>query len=267
MGTTLISPLEYVSPSNSQQFPVKRAGGDAFSGYIPVMPSTGYSLSVWGKSAANTYGPVGIDPYTAHSGFQICQTNEWTIGPSWSWHDGSFTTASTTAYIKIKSEWWLDAPGDQPVYMDDLILRYRIASEPVTLIGVEETTLVVPVISNVSSNSPVPLGSPVVVTAVVSTAEGQIDAVTLRLVSPVSHDISMNLVSGTNVDGTWQGSYTPIQGGQFSTGHCPRHHGLPASSTLQTFDVTDNSSPQIADLTFTDPLVSVDPDCHCHRHR
>ena len=259
MGLTVISPLDFVSPINSQQFPVKRGGGDAFSGYIPVNPSTGYAISVWGKSAANTYGPVGIDPYTFDyvKGIEVwLWTNEWTIGPAWSWRSGQFTTLSSTTYIKIKSEWWAEAPGDQPVYMDNLALRYKIAADPTTSLGTEETTLAVPVISNVQSNSPINLGSPVDVTAGVATTNGTIDTVTLRLISPVSIDIPMSLVSGTDMDGTWGGSYIPTQGGQFSyriLAHATT--GLSTLSPLNTFDVIDSQPPQISQLTFTDPLL------------
>ena len=219
MGLTVINALDWVSPDNSQQFPVKAGGGDAFSGFIPVMPSTGYALSVWGKSAENTYGPVGFDPYTSGyvKGTEVwLWTNEWTIGPSWSWRSAQFTTLATAAYIKIKSEWWLEAPGNQPVFMDNLALRYAVASEPTLSLGLEETTLAVPVISDVQNNGPIDLGSPINVTAVVTTSEGTIDYVTLRLVSPVSMDVPMTLVSGTDTDGTWEGSYLPTLGGQFS---------------------------------------------------
>ena len=219
MGLSIISTENSISPANSQKFPVKAAGGDAFSGYIPVAPGTTYAIGVWAKAGENTYAPVGINPYTsAYVGGseQWLWTNEWTIGPAWSWRSAQFTTSSTTAFIKIKSEWWAEAPGAQPVYMDNLVMRYAIANEPALTLGEEETTLVIPVISNIVDDGPVGLGSPVSITAQVSTAEGEIDSATLRIVSPVSLDIPMSRISGSGTDGVWQGSYTPTQGGEFS---------------------------------------------------
>ena len=167
MGLSIISNENSISPANSQKFPTKAGGGDAFSGYIPVVPSTTYAISVWAKSGENTYAPVGFDPYTAayvKGGENWLWTNEWSIGPAWAWRSAQFTAAATTAFIKIKSEWWTEAPGDQPVYMDNLFLRYAIASEPTLTLGEEETTLVVPVITNILDDGPVNLGSPVSIT-------------------------------------------------------------------------------------------------------
>jgi hypothetical protein len=259
MGLTGISSEDYVSSANSQKFPTKAAGGDAFSGYIPVAPNTSYAIGTWAKSAENTFAPVGINPYTAAyvvGSEQWLWTNDWTIGPAWSWRNAQFTTGSTTAFIKIKSEWWAEAPGSQPVYMDNLFLRYAIAIEPVLTLGTEETTLVVPVISDIQNTGPVNLGLPVSITANLSTAEGEIDGATLRIVSPASVDVPMSLTSGTATDGVWQASYTPSQGGVYSyriLAHATT--GRQTTSALQTFSVIDSSPPEITGLSFTNPIL------------
>ena len=259
MGLSGISNEYSISPVNSQRFPTKVGGGDAFSGYIPVAPSTSYAIGTWARSGVNTYVPVGINPYTAAyvvGGEVWMWTNEWTVGPTWAWRSAQFTTTSTTAFIKIKSEWWSEAPGDQPAYLDNLFLRYAIASEPTLALGEEETTLVLPVITNILDDGPVNLGSPVSITANISTSEGGIDSATLRIVSPVSVDLPMSLSSGTVIAGVWQRSYTPNQGGDFSyriLAHATT--GRQATSALHTFSVTDNTPPQITQLTFTEQIT------------
>ena len=158
LGTTVISTLDAVSPSHSQQFPQKRGGGDAFSGYIPISPNTSYAIGTWGKSATSAYAPVGVDPYdAAHiiGAENWLWTNEWTVGSQWTYRSARFTTGSTWAYIKIKSEWWAEGPGTEPVYLDNLVLRYAIASEPTTTVGDEETTLPVPTITNIHDTGPI----------------------------------------------------------------------------------------------------------------
>ena len=140
--------------------------------------------------------------------------------------------------------------------MDNLFLRYAIANEPALALGEEETTLVVPVITNILDDGPVDLGASISITAQASTAEGVIDSATLRIVSPVSLDVPMSLISGTGTDGSWQGSYTPGQGGDFSYrifAHATT--GRQTTSPLQTFSVIDNTPPVITQLTFIDPIL------------
>ena len=157
---------------------------------------------------------------------------------------------------RLRANGGLEAPGDQPVYLDNLLLRYAIASEPTLTLGEEETTLVLPVITNILNDGPVNLGSPVNISAEISTAEGEIDSATLRLVSPVSLDVPMILISGTTTNGVWQGSYTPSQGGEFSyriLAHATT--GRQTTSPLHTFSVNDDTPPVITLLTFTDPIL------------
>ena len=260
MGLSVISLEESISPVNSQKFPIKVGGGDAFSGFIPVNPNTSYVIGAWAKAGENTYVPVGFNPYTSSHGSAGSEvwlwTNEWTIGPTWSWRSAQFTTSSNTAYIKIKSEWWLEAPGNQPAYMDNLFMRYAIASEPTLTLGEEENNnLVLPVITEILNDGPINLGSQVNITAHISTAESYIDSVTLRLISPVVIEVPMSLISGTTIDGVWGGSYTPNQGGAFSYRiRAHANNGRQTTSPLQTFQVNDNTPPVITGLTFIDPI-------------
>jgi peptidoglycan/xylan/chitin deacetylase (PgdA/CDA1 family) len=258
MGLTVISDEEAVSPANSQKFPVKTSGGDAFSGYIQVQPNTSYAIATWAKSADNTSAPVGFDPYTAAyvKGTETWLWLDYWIGPQWTWRSAQFTTGATTAFIKIKSEWWAEATGAQPVYMDNLGLRYAIAEAPGLALGDEETTLSVPAITNIVNNGPVNLGSNITISADISTAEGEVDYALIRLVSPVSLDIPMSLISGTATDGVWQSSYLPTQGGEFSfriLAHATTSRQ--SLSPLQTFMVLDNELPVISNLSFTDPIL------------
>ncbi|MGD1993814.1 MAG: DUF2341 domain-containing protein, partial [Anaerolineae bacterium] len=177
MGTSEISTDEALSPSHSQKFPLKASGGDAFSGYIPVTASTRYAIGVWGKSATSAYAPVGFDPYDSAytQGTEVwLWTDEWTVPPTWSQRSASFTTGATAAYIKIKSEWWSAGPGTEPVYFDNLFLRYAVDQEPTVTAGEEETILPVPVIVSVSDTGPVEVGSPITVSSVISATDGTI---------------------------------------------------------------------------------------------
>ncbi len=258
MGTTEISSEESVSPSHSQKFPLKAAGGDAFSGYIPVAPSTGYAIGVWGKSATSAYAPVGIDPYDAGytSGSETwLWTNEWTIGSMWSYRSARFTTAANTAYIKIKSEWWSDGPGTEPVYLDDLVLRYALTDEPTVTSGDEETILPVPEITDIADTGPVAVGTPVDVTAVVSSTEGTIDTVTLQLQSPETADVSMSLIFGDVSNGTWQGSFTPSEGGAYTYRVLATSSaGRSKLSEAHVFTSTDTEPPEITLVSVLDPI-------------
>ena len=258
MGTSEISDEEWVSPIHSQKFPQKAAGGDAFSGYIPVTPSTGYAIGVWGKSAENTYAPVGFDPYDAsyNQGSEVwLWTSEWTIGPEWSQRSGIFTTPANVAYVKIKSEWWSEGPGDEPVYMDNLVLRYALADEPTVTSGEEETILPLPVITDIEDTGPVEVGTPVGVTAVVSSTEGTIDTVILRVLSPETADIGMSLIAGDVFSGTWQGDFTPSEGGLYTYRILATSSvGRSKLSAAQTFTTTDTLSPEITLVSITDPI-------------
>ncbi len=258
MGTSVISADEWVSSGHSQQFPLKASGGDAFSGYIPATPGTGYAIGAWAKSATDTYAPVGLDSYDSAytKGTEVwLWTNEWTIPQQWAYRSGRFTTNASTVYLKIKSEWWNQPLGTEPVYLDNLSLRYALATEPTVASGDEETILAWPVIVTVHDTGPVQIGTAVNVTAVVSATEGTIDAVTLRLQSPVSTDVAMSLTSGDAYTGTWQGSYTPTQGGVY-TYRVLAHStaGRSKLSAAQTFAATDTQPPQITPVSLTDPI-------------
>jgi len=259
LGHSVISSLEAVSPGNSQQFPVKAGGGDAFSGYIPVTPGGGYAIGVWGKSGTTAYVPVGIDPYDAgkvKGAENWLWTSEWPVGTPWSQRSGRFTAPANAAFIKIKSEWWAEGPGTAPVYLDNLYLRRSLASEPGVVAGNEETTLSVPVISNIGDTGPIEIGAAVTVSATVATADGTIDAVTLRLQTPEAADVAMSLVGGTSVNGTWQAPFTPAQGG-IHTYRILAHSTIGRStlSAARTFTVADLSPPQITLVGITDPIL------------
>jgi peptidoglycan/xylan/chitin deacetylase (PgdA/CDA1 family) len=260
MGTSVISNEDFVSPANSQKFPTKISGGDAFSGYIPVLPSTGYAIGVWAKSPTSTnWGPVGIDPYTSGyiRGTEVwLWTSEWGIGAEWSQRSGRFVTGADTAYVKIKSELWSQSPGTPPIYMDNLFMRYSLSSEPTTAFGDEETILAVPEITNIQDNAPVNLGAALQVSANVSSSEGTVDAVMLRILSPETVDVPMALISGDNTNGVWQGSFTPQQGGAY-------HYRLRALASTgraklseeRVAMVVDSEPPQISLVSIIDPIL------------
>lgn len=139
---------------------------------------------------------------------------------------------------------------------DDFQARYLVADEPLVSAGLEETTLPSPEFASIVDNGPVNLGSTAVVSASVSTAEGTIDAVTLRLVTPVALDLPMSLVSGTDTDGDWEASYTPSQAGTFT--YQVLAHATTDRATLsptETFTVADSQAPTLSELTFSNPLL------------
>ena len=260
MGQTDISPAAYISPANSQLFDVKVGGGDAFSGYIPVSPSRRYAIGVWGMSPnSNVWGPVGIDPYTAAyvRGTETwLWTSEWSIGPQWAYRSNSFTTGATTAFIKIKSELWTDSPGGPPLYIDNLSFRYAASSEPSVARGDEETILPVPVIADVVDNGPVEVNTPIDISATVESTEGTITDVMLRIVSPETADVPMSLITGDDLLGTWQGVFTPHEGGTY------RYRILATASTGRsrlseeyTFTASDTQAPQISLVSVIDPIL------------
>jgi hypothetical protein len=142
MGTSTIATSNSFSPTHSQQFTQMGSGGDAFSGFIPVNPNTGYAVLVWATSATGANFPVGFDPYDVNhvKGPETwLWTSGWTLSPQWTQNTASFTTSSGVAYIKLKDEWWIQGPGTAPVYSDNLALRYALSSEPTLTLGSQTT--------------------------------------------------------------------------------------------------------------------------------
>ena len=258
MGTSTITTDDAVSPSHSQKFTEKTYGGDAFTGYIPVSPNTSYALSVWAKSATGTYFPVGFDPYTANYSRNTevwLWTSEWTLGSQWAQRTATFTTNSTTAYLKLKSEWWISGPGTSPVYCDNLALRYTIINEPQVSLGAQESTIPGPTVSEVTATTPIDVGSSTKVSAYVATNGTTIDYVNLRVLSPEIVDIPMVPGNGDNLGGTWQVQFTPAQGGAYTfviLAHAT--NSLTGSSPTETFTVVDTQPPQIVLISVTDPI-------------
>jgi hypothetical protein len=259
MGTSEISTEEALSPSHSQKFPQKASGGDAYSGYIPVSANTQYAIGVWGKSATSAYAPVGFDPYDSvyTQGAEVwLWTSEWTVPPTWSQRSASFTTGADTAYIKIKSEWWSAGPGTEPVYFDNLFLRYAASQEPAVTAGEEETILPVPVIVSVSDTGPVEVGSPITVSSVLSATEGTIDTVILQIQSPETTDVGMSLVAGDVLSGTWEANFLPAEGGTYSYRVlATASTGRSKLSAAHTFTATDTQPPQISLDSIVDPIL------------
>jgi peptidoglycan/xylan/chitin deacetylase (PgdA/CDA1 family) len=260
MGQSVISSQEAFSPSQSQQFPHKASGGDAFSGLVPVTPGGSYALGCWAKSATGAYLPVGFNPYNANRGSAGDEvwlwTNEWTVGPSWAQRSASFTAGPTTAYIQIKSEWWAEGPGEAPVYLDDLYLRYAVSPEPALTMGGTESNLPLPAISDVSASSPALVGLPVKISARVTAPSGVIDVVILKIVSPDGVDVPMTLASGTTSDGTWEASFTPAQIGSYMyriAAHTEAE--LSALSPSQALTVADTQKPVITFVSILDPIL------------
>lgn len=243
MGTSRISSDTALSPTQSQEFPQKAMGGDAFTGFIPVTPNTRYEISVWATSATAAYFPVGFDPYTAGygAGSEVwLWTSEWTLNSQWSQRAGSFTTDGATSFLKIKTEWWTEGPGSAPVFSDNLRLRYAVESEPTVAAGTLEAVVSAPTIANLQGTSPVNSGDPTSFSADVSQAAGFIDRVTVHLLSPQTADIPMNLTSGTDSNGNWVAQYTVPRRGVYTYVLSARaSNGSISVSTPQNFTVVD----------------------------
>lgn len=266
MGSTVISNYVAISPTQSQLFNSYGSGGDAFSGYIPVSPSIGYAISVWGASQyTNVCAPVGFDPYTSEKvkGTESwLWLGDWRLGPQWAWKTATFTTSETTAYIKIKSEVWHDCstPGSPPAFMDNLALRYAISSEPALALGDEETILPVPTIAKISDNGPrILIGSNFHVTADLATTQGTITAATLRILSPQVVNVPMTLCSGNTTSGTWQADFTPTQGGLYTYQIYAAAGPLIRLSAHRTFTAYETTPPVITPVSIIDPIFVNNP--------
>ncbi len=222
MGNTNVSTEEFVSPGHSQEFPEKAGGGDAFSGYIPVKPNTQYAISTWAKAGEATWAPVGFDPYNSSqtsAGAEVwLWTDDWSIPSTWGWRSGRFTTNNDTSFIKIKSEWWSDAAGNSPVYMDNMGLRFAVNTDPSFNLGAEETTVALPTIDSIQDNSEngvIYLGIELSVSANVSLpeGEGEIDTVVLKTTSPDNNETTMIFNSVTE---EWSANYKPTKTGSLT---------------------------------------------------
>ena len=193
MGTGTISSAAALSPVNSQYFVTRTAGGDAWSGYIPVSPSTGYAFSAWAyTTSSNVCAAVGTYNYTpanVQGGVNYWADN-WPTPSSWVWRTQSFTTAPDTAFIKIWDEIWTDCTGS-PAYVDNLALRYSIASEPTLVLGVENSNLAVPIITNVTEPGTISLGNSITVSAEISISTDTVSAATLQVLSPQTVELPM----------------------------------------------------------------------------
>ncbi len=264
MGASTISADASVSPTQSQKFNSFGAAGDAFSGYIPVSPSTSYAISVWGRSPnTNVCLPVGLDPYTSATpgakGLETwLWTDEWRYGPQWAWHSASFTTTGTTTYIKIKSEVWglCSNPGAPPAYIDNLALRYSIGSVPTLVIGDEESSLPGPTIADITNPASVNLGGTIQVSAAIATPNGTITSATLRILAPQVVDVPMALASGDATNGAWQASFTPTQGGLYTFRILAvASTGRNKLSEQHTFTASDITPPVITPVAIINPIL------------
>lgn len=259
MGTTQISADSAKSPSYSQKFSSKTQGGDAFSGYIPLTASTTYSLSVWAASATDAFLPVGYTPYNASKGAQSSTwswTNEWVVSSQWAQRSATFKTSTTTAYVKLMSEWWNAGPGTAPVYLDDIVLRLAANTEPALSLGLVQGALPLPTFTSTTATSPTPLGTATTVTSQIAAATGTtISQVVLEILSPQVGYISMSLTSGTNATGTWSAQFTPNQGGTYTYQVVAAgSNGATATSPVQTFSVTSKQPPSISLVSITNPI-------------
>ncbi len=263
MGTSTISTEAALSASSSQKYNIRASGGDAFSGYIPVTPSTPYAVGVWATTPTSSVCvPVGFDPYTS-AYVRGTETWFWTDNwPSastpavWSWRSYSFTSAPDTGYIKIKSELWNNpqCPGT-PVYLDNLALYYSMSSAPTLALGDEDTNLPVPTIDTITDNGPVSLGNAVQVSAHISTPAGTINSAVLRILSPDVANVTMSRVAGSDTDGTWQASFTPLHAGVYTYRvYATATTGTQRLSPQRTFTVTDAVLPVITPVSKIDPI-------------
>jgi hypothetical protein len=260
MGTSAISTNAALSPSHSQLFTTRAAGGDAFSGYIPVASSTGYAVSVWASTpSSNVCAPVGFDPYTSTyvKGPETWfWTDNWPTPSAWMWRSYSFTTAADTAYLKIKSELW-DNPAclGSAVYLDNLAVRYSISSDPTLVLSDEDSFLQPITITNIQDNGPLVLGNTLHVTADIAATQGTISSATLRILSPQVVDVPMSLFSGTTTNGSWQADFTPNQGGVYTYQILAVSGSHSRLSPLRTFTVSDSISPVIALVSVINPIL------------
>jgi len=258
MGTSAISTNSALSASHSQLFITRASGGDAFSGYIPVAPSTGYAVSVWASTpSTNVCTPVGFDPYTSAyvKGPETWfWTDNWPTPAAWMWRSFSFTTAADSAYLKIKSELWAACLGSV-VYLDNLALRYSISSDPTLVLGDEGSFLQAVTITNIQGNGPVALGNTFHVTADIAATQGTISSATLRILSPQVVDVPMSLLSGNTTSGTWQADFSPNQGGVYTYQIFAISGTFSRLSALRTFTVNDTTPPVITLVSIIDPIL------------
>jgi hypothetical protein len=257
MGTGTVSGAAALSPSNSQYFVNRLSGGDAWSGFIPVSPSTSYAFSVWAHTtSSNVCAAVGTYNYTTAyvRGAVNLWADNWPTPSSWSWRTSTFTTASDTAFIKIWDEIWASCSGS-PAYVDNIALRYTIGSEPNLVVGDEITNLAAPVISNVSEPGTIPLGNSITVSADISIAAGTVTNAYLQIISPETSEIPMILGPGDNTNGTWSASFLPNQGGTYTYRvRAESSTGLTSFSPQYTFTVNDTTPPVISLFSIINPI-------------
>jgi hypothetical protein len=259
MGTSQISTDEAFSGTHSEEFTVKGSGGDAFSGLIPVTPNTLYAVSVRGISATAAYLPVGFDPYDANQnkGSETwLWTSQWTLSSQWTLQAGTFTTASNTAYLKLKSEWWNEGPGTAPVYLDDVVLRYAMLVEPTVTLGSVQSGLPAPTLTNVGAVTPITLGASTTVSAAVMANDSSaISQVILQVLAPEVAYVSLGLVNGTNVNGIWQTQFTPsLSGSHTYQVVAYSANGTSTASAVQSFTVVP-PPPSLSAVSVTPSLV------------
>ncbi len=254
MGTSTLSTDSAFSPTHSQLYSQRGGGGDAFSGFIPVVPSTGYAVSVWARtSSTQVCAPVGFDPYTIDyvKGTETWfWTDNWPTPSAWSWRSGNFTTDNNTTYLKIKSELWNNCSGS-PVYLDNLALRYSIGSDPTLALGDEDSYLQPITITNVQDNGPIAIGNSIHVTADIAATSGTINSATLKILSPQVADVPMTLSTGTS----WQADFTPNQGGVYTYQILAVAGTQSRLSAQRTFTVNDTTPPVITLVSITDPIL------------
>ena len=258
MGESVVVTEDWVSPSHSQKFSMKKAGGDSFSGFIPVIAGTRYGVLVLGKSATPAYMPIGFDTYDGarnHLAQHFYWTNEWTLTPQWVQRAGTLITDSGSAFVRLSSEWWAEGPGTSPVYLDNLAFRRVVAIEPSVDAGQEETTLPAPAIGSVSATpDPVQVGSPAIISANVVAGTGTtINQVTLLVLSPETQSVPMAFNSLT---GNWEVPFTPQQGGTYVYRVLAQASNMAsAKSGPQTLSVIDTQKPQVALVSIVNPIL------------
>ncbi len=261
MGTSQVSTDVSLSPTHSQKFTQQTTGGDAFSGLIPVSSNTQYVVSVWGESstADSPYLPVGFVPYSTGRVAKPSSwlwTNQWGLSTNWTQESALFTTDATTVDLQLMSEWWSTGPGLGPVYVDNIVLRYGVASEPILSAGSQQGVLPLPTLSNITATNPVQLGNPASVSAVATAGSGTtISQVALQVLSPQVTNVNMTLGSGSNSSGTWQAQFTPNQAAVYSYQIvASASNGMIGVSPLQGFSAVSSQGPIISLVSITNPI-------------
>ncbi len=142
MGTSTVVTDQASSPTHSQKFTQYGSGGDAFSNFIAVNPSSVYNLSTDIRVQSGSSGVPYIGVKFYDSGQNLIGES-WLIGGSsaaqditpvstdtWNSYNQNFTTPANAAYVKIEDEYFNEYgnPLAGAVWFDNIALSDPSAS-------------------------------------------------------------------------------------------------------------------------------------------